>query len=82
MCSERGHYLNCNGPVHIGPLQLVWIGKDIPFPEAGGAAVVGLPLPLVVDFAGELVLWLSSELSKASLSLSTSTWAIHRHKLR
>lgn len=55
----------------------LWFAQDIPFPEAGRAAEVGLPLPLVVDFAEELFLWLSSELTKASLSLFTSTWAVH-----
>lgn len=46
---------------------------DIPLPEDERAGAAGLPLT-VGDLLGKLAFWFPSELTKASLSLFTSTW--------
>ena len=46
---------------------------DIPLPEDGRAGPAGLPLT-VGDLLGKPAFWFPSELTKASLSLFTSTW--------
>lgn len=68
-----GHPLLSSGDAKKGALS-IWVVRYIPFSEAEREDAAGLPLPLVLDFAGEAALWLPSQFTKASLSLFTSTW--------